>query len=65
MAQQNIEQELSAVRAIIAAVENLDTTMKSRVLQAAQVLMAPSTFQPPVVPQIPQVQGQHPGMRHS
>ena len=42
-----IEDELTAVRAIIAAVENLDPALRSRVIQAAQALLPPPHFQPP------------------
>ena len=48
-----IEDELTAVRAVIAAVENLDPAMRGRVIQAAQTLLPPPQFQPPMPPPPP------------
>jgi hypothetical protein len=46
----NIDDELTAVKAIVAAVEPLDPQMRSRVIQAAQTLLPPPQMQPPMPP---------------
>jgi hypothetical protein len=49
-----IETELTAIKAVVTAVENLEPPMRMRVLKAAEALLAPSQLfpqpRPPIQP---------------